>query len=99
MATVYVTMGQVGAHTNNGITAVWNGRNLRSETITSSGASAAGALDARRSEVALIYCATAVYATAATSPTATATNGVYVPATTPTYIALNEGDSIAVIDV
>ena len=98
MATVYVSMGQVGIRTNNGITSIWSGRNMRSETVTSSGTSAAGALDARRSEVAMVVCATAVYAMAATTPVATATNGIYCPAGVQTYIAMHEGDSIAVID-
>ena len=98
MAVVYVSMGQLGIRTNNGITPIWTGRNMRSETVASSAASAAGALDARRSEVAMVVCATAVYAMAATTPVATVTNGIYCPAGVQTYIAMHEGDSIAVID-
>lgn len=99
MATVYVTLGDVGAKTENGITNVFRSGSLSSETITSSGTTAAGSLVATGRQVAQIVCATAVYATAAAAPTATATNGVYVPANMPVYIAMQLGDKIAVIDV
>ena len=99
MASVYVTLSDVGKQTENGITQIILSGSLRSEVITSSGTSAAGALTANRRQVAKIVCATAVYATAGDTPTATTSNGTYCAAGIPEYIAMNEGDSIAVIDV
>ena len=98
MATVYVSMGQIGAKSANDIVMAWIGGTCRSETITSSGTTAPGSLAARKGDVAMIRCATAVYATAAATPVATATNGIYCPAGESIKIFMAEGHKIAVID-
>ena len=95
MATVYVSIGAIGqkgsveAHFGPG----------RSETITSSGTSAQGALIARSQDAAEINCATAVYATVGPSPTASPTAGYYVKAAVAKTIVMSKGDIVAVIDV
>lgn len=99
MATVYVTLGDVGAKTENGITNVFRSGSLSSETITSSATTASGSLIATGRQLAQIVCETPVYATAGSTPTATTTNGIYVPANLPSYISMQPGDKIAVIDV
>lgn len=100
MASVYVTFGEVGQRVQNGILHVFDANGLVSEVVTSSGTSAQSSNAAtKRGQIVQIVCATAVYATAASDPTATATNGVYVPANLPTYLVLDKDDKIAVIDV
>jgi hypothetical protein len=91
MATVYVTLGQVTAY------GVFDGDAVRSETITSSGTSASGALTAvSATEYAQIYCATAVYARS--GGTATAATSIYCPPDFPTNIRMTAGDAVSVID-
>jgi hypothetical protein len=97
MATVYVSMGLAGARGQSDEVAAFIGSSLRSESITSSGTSARGNLVAVQNNFAVINCATAVWAT--TQATATATNGIYVPAGVSQVIALAAGDRIAVLDV
>lgn len=96
MATVYVSIGTVGKRAGNGIVEAFIGDRIRSETITSSGTSASGVLLAQGTQVAQVYCATAVYARQ--GGTASATNGVYCPANIPTYITLEDGQAVSVID-
>src|SRR6056297_4284185 len=97
MASVYVSIGTAGANAAGGSLPVFSG-GITSEVITSSGTAAAGSLTAAGfGQVAKIQGATAVYATA--DGTASATNGVYVGADQPEYIALKPGQSISVIDV
>jgi hypothetical protein len=98
MATVYLSLAKIGVRGIFGDHDVITGP-MRSETITSSGASAAGALIAGDKEVARVFCATAVYATTAATPTATATNGVYCPAGQLVTFGVPEGHKVAVIDV
>lgn len=96
MASVYITLGQSGQPGPYGSAPVFRGA-MRSEVITSSGTSAAGALTAQNSETAQIYCATAVYARA--GATVTPATGLYCPPATATYLALEPGQVIHVIDV
>lgn len=95
MASVYVSIGKVGQSAN-GQSLVFTGQ-VRSEVISSSVTSAAGALPANEGDVAQIVCATAVYAR--TGGTVTPATGVYVPANVPTYLGMVAGTSINVIDV
>lgn len=99
MATVYVTFGQVGARATTGGTINIMSGVLRSESITSSGASAQGTFTATAGEVAQIYCDTAVYVKVGSNPTAAAATALYVPPTTLVHMALSGGDKVAVIDV
>lgn len=95
MASVYVTIGKAG-HLSNSTQPVFTGQ-VRSEVITSSGTSAAGALTANTGDIAQVFCAAAVYARA--GGTVTAATGVYCPAGVPTYLGMVEGTAINVIDV
>lgn len=95
MAVVYVTIQQGGMRGAFDDIPV-SGKPFRSETITSSGTTAAGALVARRGDVATIFCATAVYANA--GATASASAGKFCPAGIPTDIELDSGDVVHVID-
>jgi len=88
-------MGIVGAPSLADGVNVFAGR-MRTETITSSGTNAAGALVAQAGDVAQVYCETAVIANAGAA--ATASVGVYVPPSYPIYISLSSGQSINVID-
>lgn len=97
MATVYVSIGKAGIASTAGAMPCWEG-DVSSETITSSGTAASGALEAGgKGFVAKIHCATAVYAS--TTGTASATNGVYIAAGIPEYIGIKPGDTVSVIDV
>lgn len=97
MATVYVSIGRAGVRSPVGGMPVFEGA-ISSETITSSGTAASGALSAGGAGfVAQVHCATAVYA--CTTGTASPTNGAYVPAGTPTYLGIAPGDNVSVIDV
>ena len=98
MATVYVSLGQVGATGIHDAVDVYTSGSLRSETVTSSGTTASGALVAVKRDMAQVYCTTGVYAKAGASPTCTAATAVYCPGGIPTYIAMQEGDKIAVLD-
>ena len=98
MATVYVSMGQVGARGLRDDVEVYTSGSLRSEEITSSGTSAAGSLVAVQRDMVQVFCASAVYVTLAPTPTAAATNSLLVPAGIPAYIAANAGDRVAVLD-
>lgn len=93
MATVYVTLSQAmgpnGAPVRRGAG--------RSETITSSGTAASGALQSQTGDIATIFCATAVYASVV--GTASASTGHYIPAGIAVDIAFAEsGKSVSVID-
>lgn len=96
MATVYVTLQQAGVHGAMGNQPVPAGP-YRSETITSSATSAAGALTSRRGEVATVFCSTALYANS--GATASPSAGKYIPAGVLTEIALQLGHVLHVIDV
>lgn len=90
MATAFVTIGP--AVTRN----VFNGESCRSETVTTSGTAANGALVAAVGDVAQIFCATAVYARSGN--TASAGTGVFCPGGVPTFIGMTEGDVVSLID-
>lgn len=98
MASVKVSIGQVGARGQSNEVAAFLAGTLRSEVITSSVASAAGSLVAVGNDFAVINSDGAVYVTAGADPTATAGVSVYVPADGERVIALRAGDKIAVID-
>ena len=98
MATVYVSFGQVGARGLRDDVEVYTSGSLRSETITSSGTSAPGALVAAQRDMVQVFCATSVYVTLAPTPEAAATNSLLVPAGVPAYIAAQAGDKVAVLD-
>lgn len=66
------------------------------ESITSSGTSASGALVAGVEQVAQIYCASAVIANQGAAASASA--GLYCPAGVPSYLAMTPGNSVTVID-
>ena len=73
-----------------------DGESSRSVAHTTSGTASTTSITAGREEVALIYCATAVYARS--GGTAAAANSVYCPPTVVTAIAMTEGDAVALID-
>jgi hypothetical protein len=95
MATVYVSIGHAGAISLQGNMPVFAGL-VRAETITSSGTAASGLLEGQTGNIAQIACATAVIASVRGA--ASATNGLYVPAGVPAYLAMAAGDTISVID-
>ncbi len=97
MATVYVTLGQVGARGQFGNHPIMAGP-LQSETITSSGTTAVGAKVANKLDIAQIFCATTVAVVAGAAPTATLALGMVCPAGVPSWLAVQAGDKIAVID-
>lgn len=90
MATVRVTMGQVAGHS------VFVSGTTRSEDIVSGATSARGSLLGSLSDIAQVYCDTAVYAS--TLATAAPATSLFVPAGTAAYIRLQPGERIAVID-
>lgn len=91
MATAYITLAPVVARD------VFNGENARSETVSTSGTAASGALVAAFGDYAQVFCATAVYARSGN--TASAATGVYCPGGIPTFFAMTEGDTVSIIDV
>ena len=90
MATAYVTMGAVVARD------VFNGEAPKSVTVTTSGETAASSITAGDGDYAQVFCATAVYARAAA--TVSATTGIYCPGGIATYIKCVTGQAIALID-
>lgn len=90
MATAYVTISEVVTRD------VFRGDAARSETVTTSGTSASGALVAGANQVAMVFCATAVYARS--GGTAAAATSVFCPASVPTYFAMSEGGVVSLID-
>ena len=97
MATVYATMGRAGAHSAASQMPIYQ-RDARSETIASSGTTAQGSLVAGQNETVAIFCDTAIYVTLGADPTATATNGRFIPGGRATDIKCGAGDKLAVID-
>lgn len=90
MATAIVTLCDVDRYN------VPNGETARSESVTTSGTAASGALTATVGQAALVYCATAVYARS--GGTASAANGVYCPAAVQVPIYMGAGDVVSLID-
>jgi len=99
MATAYVSFGSGGALGANGSIPVRNGNPTTTETVTTSGTSAASTNASPVSGFVEINCTTALYATVGTAPTAAATTGWYIPAGIPTQIGTLEGQKVALIDV
>lgn len=92
MAAVNVSIGQ----TANDGRPIFHGR-VRGETITSSGTAASGSLTAGPKDVARIDCASALRVTA-DGTTASASNGLYVPAGVSVDIGMDSGKTLSVID-
>lgn len=90
MATAYVTLGPVETRD------VFNGKSARSETITTSGTAASGALIATVGDIAQVFCVTAVYARSG-SP-ATGATSVFCPGGVSTFIRMTSGDVVSLID-
>jgi hypothetical protein len=96
MATVYVTLSRAGGRGASGEAMPICGKPHRTETITSSGTSASGALVAARGDYAVVFCDTAVVANA--GATASQSAGKFCPAGIPTDVGMQPGDVIHVID-
>ncbi len=90
MATAIITFGSGSPYS------VFHGETVRSESVTTSGTSASGALTATVADIAMIWCATAVYARS--GGTVSAANGAYCPAGQAQYIRMTEGDVVSLID-
>lgn len=90
MATAYVTLGTVVTRD------VFDGGAARSQTVTTSAASASTALLAGNEDFAQVFCATGVYARSET--TVTTATGVFCPPNMPTYIKCTPGKPISLID-
>lgn len=99
MATAYVSFGGAGEVMAGGVLPVRRGNPSSTETVTTSGTSAATTNAAAYSGVATIDCASALYAVVGPNPTAAPTTGWYIPAGITTDIAVNTGDKVALIDV
>ncbi len=101
MATVYVTMGKAGAASSAAgpNMPVWTNE-ARSETITSSGTSAAGSLEANSKEILQVYCETGIYVHVSPAPgtACTATNGRFVKPLIGCDLKMLENDVVTVID-
>lgn len=91
MATAYVTLGPGSAYN------VFHGEDCRSETVSTSGTAASGALVAAQNDIAQIWCATAVYARSGN--TVTPATGVFCPAGLMQFIRMTPGDTVSLIDV
>lgn len=90
MATAYITIGPLK------VPGVLDAESSRTVTVTTSGTSANSSITAGLNEVAVIWCATAVYARS--GGTATAATSVFCPAGLATPIGMTEGDAVALID-
>lgn len=90
MATAYVTIGPLK------VPGILDGESSRSAVVTTSSTAASSSITAQRNEVAVIWCATAVYARSGN--TVTAATGVFCPAGIQTPIGMTEGDEVSLID-
>ena len=90
MATAYVTIGEVK------VPGILDGETSRSAAVTTSGTAASSSITAGLNEVAVVWCATAVYARSGN--TATAATSVFCPAGVPTAISMTQGDAVSLID-
>ena len=70
---------------------------LGSETVTTSGTSAQSGANDDFGAVASLFSTTAHYVTSGSDPTATAANGVYLPASTLVWLDLTNGHKFAAI--
>ena len=91
MATAYVTIGPLK------VPGILDGESSRSAVVTTSGTSTLSSITAERNEVAVVWCATAVYARS--GGTAAVGNSVFCPAGIATPVGMTEGDAVALIDV
>jgi hypothetical protein len=99
MATAYVSFGAAALKDGATGAPVVLRNPATTETVTTSGTSAATTNTAPQDGIAAIYCATAVYAVAGASPTAAPTTGWYIPGAVLFHMAVKAGDKIALIDV
>lgn len=97
MATAYLTFCRVAARAPMNTATVLAGP-PRSETVTTSGASAQGTKTAYDGEIVQVWCATTVVAVVGANPTATLAAGIVCPANVPIYLDVAYGDKIALID-
>ncbi len=96
MATVVLSFAQAGGIGANGAYMPVASKPLRTETVTSSGTTAAGSIVAQRGDFVTVFCDTAVIANCGAAASASA--GKYCPAGIPTDIYPAAGDVIHVID-
>jgi hypothetical protein len=99
MATAYVSFGAFAIKDAKTGAPIVNGNPTSTETVTTSGTSAATTGAAVNDGVAAIYCASAVYAVSGAAPTASATTGWYLEAGVTFHMAVAAGDKIALIDL
>lgn len=101
MATVYLTFSAGETIRTGQAGVVLKGSYARSETVTSSGTSAAGALVAKAGETVVKVSSPtqAIAVVAGVSPTATLAAGIVVPSGGTEYVSVEPGESIAVIDL
>lgn len=90
MATAYVSIGPAGDRS------VFSGSGVRSETITTSGTPAEGALVAGASEYVQIFCATGVYARC--NGNASMATGIFCPPGLVQVLQIQSGQSVSLID-
>ena len=98
MATVKITVGEVGARANNDNVMIYLGDTTSTETVTSSATSVQATLTASRTTVAMIYADSDLMVLTGENPTASATAGMFCPAGMLAYVAVQGGHKIAVID-
>ena len=98
MATVYLTVGEVGARANQDNVMIYLGDRVSSEVVTSSATSAQATFTATRGEVVKVYCDTPIYITSGPNPVASASNSLFVPGGAAEFISMQDGHKVAVID-
>lgn len=92
MATAYVTFGPPV------MPGILDGDRSRTAVVTTSGAATSTSLTANKGDVAVVNCATAVYARQAGTAAAAAAVSVYCPGGVPTAIGVAEGYAVSLID-
>lgn len=91
MATAFVTFGPPV------LPGILDGASSRTAVVTTSGTAATTSLTANMGDVAVVNCATAVYARQAGTAAAAAVS-VYCPGGVPTAIGVAEGYAVSLID-
>lgn len=99
MATAYVSFGAAAVKDAKTGAPIVDGNPTTTETVSTSGTSAATTNTAARDGVAAIYCGSNVYAISGASPTAAAGTSWFIPAGVLFHVAVKAGDKIALIDV
>jgi hypothetical protein len=70
-----------------------------SQSLTTSGTSAQSSGNTNGAAAVMLYSTAAHWFVTAADPTATATNGAYLPASTPIWVKVGMGEKIAAITV